>query len=153
MTTLRVATWNINLLRLRLPLVERLVTALNPDVICLQETKVPDELFPDAAPGAFGYSHVARRGSQAETPGRPHRGRVHRRRERCLTWKNGRGYRVVFAISSSTRANACGWEMKAELPASKSRTTVGLPGENASASRMKRFCNAGRIARSRRERM
>lgn len=62
MTTLRVATWNINSLRLRLPLVERLVTALDPDVICLQETKVPDELFPDAAPGAFGYPHVARRG-------------------------------------------------------------------------------------------
>ena len=62
MTTLRIATWNINSLRLRLPLVERLVAALDPDVICLQETKVPDELFPDAAPGAFGYPHVARRG-------------------------------------------------------------------------------------------
>ena len=62
MSTLRIATWNINSLRLRLPLLERLVAALDPDVICLQETKVPDELFPDAAPGAFGYPHVARRG-------------------------------------------------------------------------------------------
>ena len=62
MDRLRIATWNINSLRLRLPLLERLVAALDPDVICLQETKVPDELFPDAAPAAFGYPHVARRG-------------------------------------------------------------------------------------------
>ena len=59
---LRVATWNINSLRLRLPLLRRLVDALDPDVICLQETKVPDELFPDGAPAALGYPHVARRG-------------------------------------------------------------------------------------------
>ena len=62
MTDLRIATWNINSLRLRLPLLEKLIAALNPDVICLQETKVPDELFPDAAPAAIGYPHVARRG-------------------------------------------------------------------------------------------
>ena len=62
MTDLRIATWNINSLRLRLPLLEKLIAALNPDVICLQETKVPDDLFPDAAPGALGYPHVARRG-------------------------------------------------------------------------------------------
>jgi len=62
MTDLRIATWNINSLRLRLPLLEKLIDALNPDVICLQETKVPDELFPDAAPAAIGYPHVARRG-------------------------------------------------------------------------------------------
>ena len=61
-TTLRIATWNINSLRLRLPLLERLVTALDPDVICLQETKVPDALFPDHGPPAIGYPHVARRG-------------------------------------------------------------------------------------------
>ena len=39
-----------------------MIAALDPDVICLQETKVPDELFPDAAPAAIGYPHVARRG-------------------------------------------------------------------------------------------
>ena len=61
-STLRIATWNINSLRLRLALLQRLVDALNPDVICLQETKVPDELFPDHGPPALGYPHVARRG-------------------------------------------------------------------------------------------
>jgi exodeoxyribonuclease-3 len=59
---MRIVTWNINSLRLRLPLLQHLITALRPDIICLQETKVPDELFPDAAPAALGYPHVARRG-------------------------------------------------------------------------------------------
>ena len=59
---LRVATWNINSLRLRLPLLEHLVAALDPDVICLQETKVPDDLFPDHGPEKLGFPHVARRG-------------------------------------------------------------------------------------------
>ena len=62
MTTLRIVTWNINSLRLRVGLLERLIAVLNPDVICLQETKVPDALFPDAVPGLLGYPHVARRG-------------------------------------------------------------------------------------------
>ena len=59
---LRIATWNINSLRLRLPLLEHLVARLDPDVICLQETKVPDELFPDGGPGALGYPYFVRRG-------------------------------------------------------------------------------------------
>jgi exodeoxyribonuclease-3 len=59
---LRVATWNINSLRLRLPLLATLREALDPDVICLQETKVPDDLFPAEGPGALGYPHVAFRG-------------------------------------------------------------------------------------------
>ncbi len=59
---MRVVTWNINSLRLRLPLLERLVTELSPDVICLQETKVPDELFPEDAPARLGYPFHLRRG-------------------------------------------------------------------------------------------
>ena len=60
--SLRVVTWNINSLRLRLGLLAELVTALDPDVICLQETKVPDILFPGDGPPALGYPHVAFRG-------------------------------------------------------------------------------------------
>ncbi len=60
--SLRIATWNINSLRLRLNLLGELIGSLAPDVICLQETKVPDALFPDAAPGELGFPHVARRG-------------------------------------------------------------------------------------------
>jgi exodeoxyribonuclease-3 len=62
MPSLRVATWNINSLRLRLKLLDELVAALDPDVICLQETKVPDPLFPVDAPGALGYPHTVFRG-------------------------------------------------------------------------------------------
>jgi exodeoxyribonuclease-3 len=60
--TLRIATWNINSLRLRLPLMHELVAALDPDVICLQETKVPDDLFPHQAKVELGYPHAAWRG-------------------------------------------------------------------------------------------
>ncbi len=61
-TTLRIATWNINSLRLRLSLLNRLAAALAPDVICLQETKVPDALFPAEGPAALGYPHAVWRG-------------------------------------------------------------------------------------------
>ena len=59
---LRIATWNINSLRLRVTLLKELIAALDPDVICLQETKVPDELFPTAAPGELGYPYALFRG-------------------------------------------------------------------------------------------
>ena len=59
---LRVATWNINSLRLRLPLLPKLIAALRPEVICLQETKVPDELFPAGAVADLGYPFAAWRG-------------------------------------------------------------------------------------------
>ncbi len=60
--TLRIATWNINSLRLRLPLLSRLVADLDPDMICLQETKVPDALAPAAALADLGYPHAELRG-------------------------------------------------------------------------------------------
>ncbi len=62
MPNLRVATWNINSLRLRVGLLDQLVAALKPDVICLQETKVPDELFPAEALAPLNYPHTAFRG-------------------------------------------------------------------------------------------
>ena len=62
---MRIVTWNINSLRLRLGLLERLVAELSPDVICLQETKVPDELFPGAAAALLGYPHHLRRGMKS----------------------------------------------------------------------------------------
>ena len=61
-TPFRVATWNINSLRLRATLLKELVAQLDPDVICLQETKVPDELFPADVPPAIGYPYALFRG-------------------------------------------------------------------------------------------
>jgi exodeoxyribonuclease-3 len=45
-TVLKVATWNVNSLRTRLGLVLAWIDANQPDVLCLQETKVEDSLFP-----------------------------------------------------------------------------------------------------------
>ncbi len=59
---LTVATWNINSLRLRQDLLAHLMDALTPDILCLQETKVPDELFPEGLDARFGFSHVIKRG-------------------------------------------------------------------------------------------
>jgi exodeoxyribonuclease-3 len=55
----RLATWNINSVRLRLDLVERFVKAQQPDVLCLQEIKCLDENFPELPLRALGFSHVA----------------------------------------------------------------------------------------------
>ncbi len=56
------ATWNINSLRLRQAHLPRLITALAPDVLCLQETKVPDDLFPENLAQATGFPHILMRG-------------------------------------------------------------------------------------------
>jgi len=61
---LRIATWNINSVRLRLPLVQRFVAEYRPDVLCLQETKCPDELFPRAELAELGLPHVEVRGEK-----------------------------------------------------------------------------------------
>ncbi len=63
--SLRIATWNINSLRLRQSQLASLVEALEPDILCLQETKVPDEAFPELLPGALGFSHFFRRGMKS----------------------------------------------------------------------------------------
>ena len=56
---MRLVTWNINSVRLRAPLVHRLAREVAPDILCLQETKVVDELFPhDALAELYPYRHV-----------------------------------------------------------------------------------------------
>lgn len=52
-----IVTWNINSVRLRLPLVERLLHEERPDVLCLQEIKTIDQSFPARALAALGYVH------------------------------------------------------------------------------------------------
>jgi len=61
---LTIATWNINSVRLRLGLVERVLAAFAPDILCLQETKCPDDRFPLKAFAAMGYAHVATHGQR-----------------------------------------------------------------------------------------
>ncbi len=52
------ATWNINSVRLRINLVRRFLRKHAPDVLCLQETKSPDEHFPREAFEGLGYGHM-----------------------------------------------------------------------------------------------
>jgi exodeoxyribonuclease-3 len=54
---MKIVTWNINSVRLRAPMVVKLMREESPDVICLQETKTLDEFFPHEAFEAEGYTH------------------------------------------------------------------------------------------------
>jgi exodeoxyribonuclease-3 len=51
-------TWNINSVRLRMPLVKQFVEARAPDILCLQETKVRDAEFPFSALRDMGFAHI-----------------------------------------------------------------------------------------------
>jgi len=52
---LKLATWNVNSLTVRLPQVLDWLAAHEPDVLCLQETKLTDDKFPHAEFSAAGY--------------------------------------------------------------------------------------------------
>jgi len=54
---LRITSWNVNSVRLRLDGLARLVRAVDPDVLCLQETRVRNELFPVLEVRALGFPH------------------------------------------------------------------------------------------------
>ena len=61
---MKIATWNINSVRLRIQLVARFLREEAPDVICLQETKCANELFPADAFTKLGYVHHAINGQK-----------------------------------------------------------------------------------------
>jgi exodeoxyribonuclease III len=61
---LTVTTWNINSVRLRIDSVAKFVKAIRPDVLCLQETKCPDDRFPLKRFKRLGYEHVALNGQK-----------------------------------------------------------------------------------------
>ena len=55
---LKLATWNVNSVRRMAPTIERLVAEESPDILCLQETKVENGLFPRELFERLGYPHV-----------------------------------------------------------------------------------------------
>jgi exodeoxyribonuclease-3 len=61
---LKITSWNINSVRLRMPLVERFLLEQAPDVLCLQETKCRDAEFPAANFRKLGYEHIAIHGQK-----------------------------------------------------------------------------------------
>ncbi|HKX39146.1 MAG TPA: exodeoxyribonuclease III [Burkholderiales bacterium] len=56
--TLRLATWNVNSLKVRLPHLLDWLSAARPDVVCLQETKTEDANFPVSELERAGYQSV-----------------------------------------------------------------------------------------------
>ena len=59
---MRVATWNVNSLNVRMPRVEEWFAYAQPDVVCMQETKLADAAFPYMSFEALGYE-VAHNGT------------------------------------------------------------------------------------------
>ncbi|WCE05470.1 exodeoxyribonuclease III [Pseudoxanthomonas sp. JBR18] len=55
---MKIASWNVNSLNVRLPHLEQWLRDFAPDVVGLQETKLEDHKFPDAALVAAGYRSV-----------------------------------------------------------------------------------------------
>lgn len=56
---MRLATWNVNSIRKRMPRLLAWLEATRPDVVCLQETKVEDATFPSLELRAAGYEVAA----------------------------------------------------------------------------------------------
>jgi exodeoxyribonuclease-3 len=54
----RIATWNVNSLKARLPRVEAWLADARPDVLCMQETKLSDDAFPAMTFASLGYDAV-----------------------------------------------------------------------------------------------
>ncbi len=65
MPKLKIATWNINSVRLRINRVLEFLETEQPDVLCLQETKVHNDSFPSKPFVQAGYPHLAINGQKA----------------------------------------------------------------------------------------
>jgi exodeoxyribonuclease-3 len=61
---LTVTTWNINSVRLRIAQVRRFLEESQTDILCLQETKCPENCFPMKDLQSFGYPHVVQSGQK-----------------------------------------------------------------------------------------
>tara|TARA_R110002072_G_scaffold12038_24_gene53082 strand:- start:2040 stop:2831 length:792 start_codon:yes stop_codon:yes gene_type:complete len=62
---LRIASWNVNSLRQRLDHLARFNREIDPHVVCLQETKVVDALFPQEELQAMGFAHLLFHGQKS----------------------------------------------------------------------------------------
>ena len=54
---MKIVSWNINSVRIRIPQLAKLVAAWDPDILCLQETKVEDASFPHVEIAKLGFAH------------------------------------------------------------------------------------------------
>jgi exodeoxyribonuclease-3 len=99
----RIASWNINSVRARADIVGRFLETEAPDILCLQETKVEDGLFPYALFHERGYKHVLVNGQ------RMHHGvaiasRIPIERDNRLDWQaNGEARHLGVALPNGVR--------------------------------------------------
>lgn len=61
---LKIATWNINSVRLRISIVEKFLKEHQPDILCLQEIKCQNDQFPEKNFRKLGYEHIAVHGQK-----------------------------------------------------------------------------------------
>jgi len=55
---MRIATYNVNSINARLPILLRWLGETSPDIVCLQELKAPQEKFPESAIRELGYGVI-----------------------------------------------------------------------------------------------
>jgi exodeoxyribonuclease-3 len=61
---IKITTWNINSVRLRMPLIAQFLNAHQPDILCLQETKCRDSEFPGSEIRKLGYEYCVINGQK-----------------------------------------------------------------------------------------
>jgi exodeoxyribonuclease III len=61
---MKIASWNINSVRARIDIVERFLREMAPDILCLQETKVENHIYPAKAFRDLGYDHLILNGQK-----------------------------------------------------------------------------------------
>ncbi len=59
---MKIISWNINSVRLRINQATRILREQQPDIFCLQETKCPNDAFPHKPFEKLGYRHIALNG-------------------------------------------------------------------------------------------
>jgi len=55
---MKIATWNINSIRIRIEAIKAFLSEKPVDVLCFQETKVENSLFPKNEIASLGFEHI-----------------------------------------------------------------------------------------------
>lgn len=101
--TLSIATWNINSIRARLDLAERFLREEQPDILCLQETKVVNDQFPEGLFRRLGYNHQIHHG-QPMHHGVAILSRIPMREDRSHDWQdNGEARHIGVQLDCGVR--------------------------------------------------
>jgi exodeoxyribonuclease III len=100
---LKIASWNINSVRARIDIVTRFLSEEAPDILCLQETKVTDDVFPGGVFRQLGYNHQILHG-QPMHHGVAILSRIPIREDDRLDWQaNGEARHVGVKLDNGVR--------------------------------------------------